>query len=33
MIQNFDPVGVASRDLRECLLVQAQALGYEDDDN
>jgi RNA polymerase sigma-54 factor len=24
MIQNFDPVGVASRDLRECLLLQAQ---------
>ncbi|MDO9370998.1 MAG: RNA polymerase factor sigma-54 [Gammaproteobacteria bacterium] len=23
-VQNFDPVGVASRDLRECLLVQLQ---------
>lgn len=23
MIQNFDPVGVGSRDLRECLLIQA----------
>jgi len=33
MIQNFDPIGVASRDLRECLLVQARALGYEEDDN
>jgi RNA polymerase sigma-54 factor len=33
MIQNFDPIGVAARDLRECLLVQAKAMGYEDDDN
>jgi RNA polymerase sigma-54 factor len=32
MIQNFDPVGVAARDLRECLLVQAKAFGYEDGD-
>jgi RNA polymerase sigma-54 factor len=32
MIQNFDPVGVAARDLRECLLVQAKAFGYEDSD-
>ncbi|HWA74978.1 MAG TPA: RNA polymerase factor sigma-54 [Polyangiaceae bacterium] len=30
MIQAFDPIGVASRDLRECLLVQARAAGYED---
>ncbi len=30
MIQNFDPLGVAARDLRECLLVQAKAYGYED---
>ncbi len=30
LIQNFDPLGVASRDLRECLLVQAKAFGYED---
>ena len=30
MIQNFDPIGVASRDLRECLLVQAKAAGYEE---
>jgi RNA polymerase sigma-54 factor len=28
MIQNFDPIGVASRDLRECLLVQAKAAGF-----
>lgn len=26
-IQEFDPVGVASRDLKECLLVQARVLG------
>ena len=30
MLQNFDPLGVASRDLRECLLVQAKAVGYQD---
>ena len=30
MIQLFDPVGVASRDLRECLLVQAEHYGYAD---
>ncbi len=30
MIQNFDPMGVAARDLRECLLIQANAYGYED---
>jgi RNA polymerase sigma-54 factor len=30
MIQNFDPVGVATRDLRECLLIQARALGYDE---
>ncbi len=27
MIQNFDPVGVGSRDLRECLLLQAKFLS------
>jgi RNA polymerase sigma-54 factor len=32
MIQNFDPIGVAARDLRECLLVQAKAAGYEDNE-
>lgn len=26
-IQEFDPVGVAARDLKECLLIQAQHLG------
>ena len=30
LIQQFDPLGVACRDLRECLLVQAKAYGYED---
>ncbi len=29
LIQNFDPVGVAARDLRECLLVQAKYFGYD----
>src|SRR5277367_2547931 len=27
LIQTFDPVGVASRDLRECLLIQITRLG------
>ena len=27
MIQTFDPVGVAARDLRECLLIQINRLG------
>ncbi len=31
MVQMFDPVGVASRDLRECLLVQAEALELDID--
>ena len=30
-VQAFDPVGVAARDLRECLLVQARNLDLEDD--
>jgi RNA polymerase sigma-54 factor len=30
LIQKFDPIGVAARDLRECLLVQAEALGMDD---
>jgi RNA polymerase sigma-54 factor len=40
LIQNFDPVGVAARDLRECLLVQLKYLqktrdleGSEDPEN
>jgi len=33
LIQRFDPVGVGSRDLRECLLVQAEAAGYNPGDN
>src|SRR5581483_3351699 len=28
-VQMLDPVGVASRDLQECLLIQARALGCE----
>jgi RNA polymerase sigma-54 factor len=32
LIQTLDPVGVASRDLRECLLVQAEHFGYDNDD-
>jgi RNA polymerase sigma-54 factor len=32
LIQNFDPVGVAARDLQECLLIQAKALGFDDED-
>ena len=30
IMQNFDPLGVAARDLRECLLIQAKAAGYEE---
>jgi len=26
-IQEFDPVGIAARDLRECLLIQAKMVG------
>jgi len=29
MLQTFDPVGVCSRDLRECLLIQARHLNLE----
>jgi RNA polymerase sigma-54 factor len=29
LIQDFDPPGVASRDLKECLLLQLKALGLE----
>ena len=29
-LQEFDPVGVAARDLRECLLIQARHLSYVD---
>jgi RNA polymerase sigma-54 factor len=27
MIQNFDPIGIASRDLQECLMIQAKLLN------
>lgn len=29
-IQMFDPIGVAARDLRECLLIQLRSLGLTD---
>jgi RNA polymerase sigma-54 factor len=29
MIQRFDPVGVAARDLAECLRIQAEVLGFD----
>lgn len=29
LIQGFDPIGVASRDLQECLLIQARHLGQD----
>ena len=29
IIQGFEPVGVGARDLKECLLIQLQYLGYE----
>ncbi len=30
MIQEFDPIGVGARDLKECLLLQLQRLGKDD---
>lgn len=30
IVQQFDPTGVAARDLRECLLLQLKAHGYGD---
>ncbi len=30
-IQNYDPIGVASRDLKECLLIQIYDLRYNDE--
>lgn len=30
-VQRFDPVGVAARNARECLLIQIQNLGYDRD--
>jgi len=30
MLQNFDPIGVAARDLRECLLIQSKAAGFDE---
>ena len=31
LVQEFDPVGVGARDLRECLLIQLRRLGKGDD--
>lgn len=31
-VMRFDPLGVASLDLRECLLTQLDALGYDEED-
>ena len=31
LIQTFDPVGVAARDLRECLLIQINRLGKSEE--
>ena len=31
LLQTFDPVGVAARDLRECLLIQIARLGKSED--
>jgi RNA polymerase sigma-54 factor len=30
LMQTFDPVGVCARDLKECLLIQARHLGFDD---
>ncbi len=30
LVQSFDPLGVAARDLRECLLLQLEARGLKD---
>lgn len=30
MIQRFEPVGVAARSLSECLMIQAEVLGFDD---
>lgn len=31
LVRSFDPVGVGARDLRECLLIQLERLGKEDE--
>ena len=30
IMQEWDPVGVCARDLKECLMVQAEVFGYDD---
>lgn len=32
LIQRFDPMGVAARDLKECLMIQAEVLGFDEID-
>ncbi len=32
LLQQLDPIGVCSRDLRECLLVQVEHFGYDKED-
>lgn len=32
LVQGFDPPGVAARDLKECLLIQLEMLGADDED-
>ena len=32
LIQRFDPLGVAARDLKECLMIQAEVLGFDEID-
>src|SRR5206468_6227243 len=31
IVQSFDPPGVAARDLRECLMIQLQVIGEDDE--
>jgi RNA polymerase sigma-54 factor len=30
LLQRFDPVGVAARNLQECLMIQAEVLGFDE---
>ncbi len=32
LIQRFDPVGVAARNLQECLMIQAEVMGFDEID-
>jgi RNA polymerase sigma-54 factor len=31
IIQEFDPVGIGARDIKECLLIQLRSIGYDDE--